>query len=175
MAGVIRSRLLTRLFGGGPGAVAGAAVVSWGLRKVREGRQPEVLNVSRLVPGETYTVGTRPAPDRKERRLAKRSARLHRRLEKELRPTRAQRRADRRFRRFERKAVRADAGSAAEAKWARRARGVATWRMALSTPTKRQRSLERKASSVDQALEKRRQKALARSRKHTRTVRRRYT
>ncbi len=175
MGAVIRARILQRVFGGGPAGLAAVAAFRWGWQKFREGRQPDVLAVSTLKPGETYTVVTRPAPGRKERTLAKRSAALHERLEKASRPTRAQRKADRNYRKAERKAVRAKAGSAREERWARRARTLASEQARLSQPSRRQRALERKAAQADERLDAVRQRTLAKARRGTRRTRRRFT
>jgi len=175
MAAVIRARILTKVLGGGPAGLAGAAALRWGWEKLREDREEEVLAISRLKPGETYTVVTRPAPTRKERKLAERSLDLHERLDKASRPKRAQRKADRAYRRAERKALRAKPGSAREAKWARRARGIAAWQATLASPSKRQRALERKVGAVDSRLVEVRAAALGKARKGTRRTRRRFT
>jgi hypothetical protein len=174
MGAVIRARILTKVLGGGPAGLAGAAALRWGWQKLREGREEEVLAVSRLKPGETYTVVTRPAPRRQERKLAKRSSALHDQLDKVRRPTRKQRKAARSFEKAERKALKARPGSARESKWAQRARGAAAWQGVLAAPSRRQRSLERKAALVDSRLDEVRSAAIARSRKGIRRIRRRY-
>lgn len=175
MGAVIRARILQRVLGGGPAGLAAAAAFRWGWEKYKEGKRPDVLAVSTLKPGETYTVVTRPAPGRKERKLAKRSAAVHERLEKASRPTRAQKKADRGYRKAERKALRAKAGSSKEARWARRAREMAEEQARLSQPTRRQRALERKAAEVDQRLEAVRTRTITKAQRGTRSTRRRFT
>ena len=64
MAGMIRTRIVHRVFGDGFSGVVASSVVTWGLAKVGEGirKEDEVIDVSRLRVGETYKVMTRPAP-----------------------------------------------------------------------------------------------------------------
>ncbi len=114
MFAMARRRLLSRWLGDGMTGVIGASVLGWGLRKLRDGlrRDAEVLDVSKLVPGEQYTVVTRPAPTRRERKLERKSVRADRRAAKATAPTRRQRHSAAELRRAERRVRRVDPNSA---------------------------------------------------------------
>ncbi|MCC6225268.1 MAG: hypothetical protein IT195_02525 [Microthrixaceae bacterium] len=89
MVPLLRDRLVSRWLGGGFTGALGAGVIGWGLRKLREGlrREPELLDVSKLVPGETYTITTKPAPRRRERKLAQRVVKAERKARRAGRVT----------------------------------------------------------------------------------------
>jgi hypothetical protein len=113
VAGVVRTQVLRRLFGGGTTGAIGAGLASWGLDRLSEGirHDAEVLDVSKLRVGETYTVVTRPAPTRRERKLASRLDAAERRVRAATKPTGPQRRAARALERAQRRAGRARPGS----------------------------------------------------------------
>lgn len=99
MPSLIRQRILSRWLGDGLSGALGASLIGWGVGKIREGlrRQPEVLDVSRLVPGETYTIVTLPPPRRRERKLAKRVKRAERKAGRALRAKSPSQRQQRRI------------------------------------------------------------------------------
>jgi len=98
MASIIRTRVLSRVFGEGVGGVVSVALASWAIDKVREGigSDPELLDVSQLKAGETYTIVTRPAPTRAERKLESQRSALDRASRKASRQSGSQRRSERR-------------------------------------------------------------------------------
>jgi hypothetical protein len=99
MASVVRNRLLGRVFGGGIDGMVALAVVDALMERVRASRNDgDVLIRARLEPGGTYLVTTRPAPDRKERRLLSARAAAEAKLTRAERPTRRRGRAARRNR-----------------------------------------------------------------------------
>lgn len=97
MASIVRTRVLSRVFGEGVTGVVGVAVASWAIDKVREGigSDPELLDISQLKAGETYTIVTRPAPSRRERKLAIDHAKLTKASAKAVRLSGSQRKAGR--------------------------------------------------------------------------------
>ena len=111
-------RVLVRLYGDGLAGWAASIVAERSIAALRASTQkePELLDVSRLRPGETYLVTTRPAPRRKERQLAAASEKAHARLEKAERPSRKLRRTSRRLRIAKRRLARTRAGSRRERK-----------------------------------------------------------
>lgn len=175
MAAIIRTKILTKVFGGGAGGVIGAAAVSFAMKQLRQRDEPEVLDVSKLVPGESYSVVTRPAPTRKVRKLEKKAAKVESRLAAELAPTRQQRRAERELKVATRKAAKAKADTRRYRKWATRAAAASQRRAALAAPTSRQRKLERRAAALEVAVAAKKAAQLEKSRKGTRIVRRRFT
>ncbi len=175
MAAIIRTKILTKVFGGGAGGVVGAAAVSFAMKQLRQHDDPEVLDVSKLVPGETYTVVTRPAPTRKVRKLEKKASKAESRLSAELAPTRQQRRAERELKVATRKAAKAKADTRRYRKSATRAEAASRRRAALAAPTSRQRKLERRAAALEVALAAKRTAQLEKAAKGTRTVRRRFS
>lgn len=99
MASVVRNRLLGRVLGGGIDGMVALAVVDALMERVRASRNDgDILIRARLEPGETYLVTTRPAPDRKERRLLSARSAAEAKLARAERPTRRRRRAARRDR-----------------------------------------------------------------------------
>src|SRR6059058_351960 len=104
---------MTRLYGDGVAGWAASIVDARSLAALRSStrKEPELLDVSRLRPGESYMVTTRPAPNRKERRLAAASAKVHARLHKAERPSRKLRKAERRLRLAERRLAKTRDGS----------------------------------------------------------------
>lgn len=91
MVDSLRSRALVTLFGGGLGGTAAQAAVEWLSKEVAAalGRTPEVLDVSRLEPGETYTVTVRPPLTAAERTARARREKLSRKLGDSTRPGRS--------------------------------------------------------------------------------------
>lgn len=99
MPSVLRTRVLRRLFGSGIDGIIALAVVDAMLERVRRARtEGEVVLRARLDVGETYTLSTRPAPDRKERKLLAAGAATRSRLERAERPTRRRRASAKRSR-----------------------------------------------------------------------------
>ena len=174
MAGVLRTQLLRRVFGDGPGGVAGAAVASWGLSKVAEGirRDEQVLDVSKLRVGETYTIVTRPAPTRRERKLAKRARRADRKATAATKPHRAQRRTAARLEKVQRRAAKADPTSTRGAKLAAAERDLEMRYQRLSAHTPKQRQLLARREAWVSALEAERAASLAKARRKARPPRR---
>src|SRR3954452_21187285 len=118
MTAVIRTKILQRYFGEGVTGFVATAGATWGLAKLREGFgvDDEVIDVSRLRIGETYSIVTRPAPTRAERKLAVKSARASERAHKATRPTGAEKRTARALERAQYKAAKAPEGSAKAAR-----------------------------------------------------------
>src|SRR3954452_24822175 len=114
MTAVIRTKILQRYFGEGVTGFVATAGATWGLAKLREGFgvDDEVIDVSRLRVGETYSIVTRPAPTRAERRLAVKSARASSKAHKATRPTSSDRRLARSLERAQKKVAKAPEGSA---------------------------------------------------------------
>jgi hypothetical protein len=95
--GALQTRLVARVFGGGTSGLIGASLLSWVVAKLRDGRQPasELIDLAQLEPGETYTITTRPAPNRKVRKALAAEADAERRLRRATRRRRSSRRPTR--------------------------------------------------------------------------------
>ena len=105
---LLRRQVMSKVFGEGASGVVAASALAWLVEQLREsGEKSHILDTSRLVPGETYTVRTRPPMDSAERRLAARYEKASKALAAASRPSgrqlraasalaKAQRRADRR-------------------------------------------------------------------------------
>jgi hypothetical protein len=175
VAAVIRTRLLRRTFGDGFGGVVASAVVTWGVKKLREGLAPgdEVIDVSTLRVGETYSIVTRPAPSRSERKLAAKSAKASRLAHKATRPGAGERRTARDIERVQRKLARATAGSRkARRLQAESAKLEARYARATAR-TPRQRAYVARAEEAQLAYETAREASLHKARRKARAPRKR--
>ena len=168
-------RVLVRLYGDGLAGWAAAIVAERSIAALRASTQkePELLDVSRLRPGETYLVTTRPAPRRKERQLAAASEKAHARLEKAERPSRKLRRTSRRLRIAKRRLARTRAGSRRERKATAVVLQLANHVDALEVPSKKVKRLRAEVASIDQALAGQQEKVMAKAQKGARPGRRR--
>jgi hypothetical protein len=175
MAAVIRTRIARRFFGEGMGGVVASSLVSWGLAKLGEGlrHEEEVLDVSKLRVGETYTIVTRPAPTREERKLAVRSAKADEKARKAERPTAAQRRTARSLERAQRKANRTKPHTRRGERRRRQANELEVRYRREAERTPRQRELRARADAAQAAYEAARGHSLERSRRKARPERRR--
>jgi hypothetical protein len=167
-------RAIRWVYGEGFAAFVAAAIADRAISEVRRStrKEPEMLDVSRLRPGETYLVTTRPAPTRRERRLERRSERTHERLALAERPSRKLREAERELNRAQRRLDRSKAGSRKE----RKATAEVLQRSAvvsrLRTPSKKVVRLRLRATALDGALVARQEREIARARKSARPPRR---
>ncbi len=168
-------RVMTRLYGDGVAGWAATVAADRSIAALRASarKEPELLDVSSLRAGETYTVTTRPAATRKERRLVDASTKVHARLEKAERPSRKLRKTERRLRVAERQLARTRAGSRRERKATAAALQLAREVEALKVPSKKVRKLRAEVASMDGALALRREKVMAKAKKGARPVRRR--
>lgn len=175
MAAIIRQRVLSRWLGDGFAGALGAGILGWGFRKLRDGirREPQVLDVAKLVAGERYTVVTRPAPNRRERRLERRFDRSDRRARRATAPTRRQRRSAARLARTERRVEKADPTTPKGRRLAtERARRRARHE-AITTPTPKQRRAVARRDRLEADLRTTRDAALARARRRAPSPRQR--
>jgi hypothetical protein len=142
------------MYGQGIAGFIATAVAERALDELRASatRQPEMLDVSRLRPGETYTVTTRPAPSAKERKLLDASAKAHAKLDKAERPTRSQRAAERRLRKAERGLRKAKTGSRRERQATAEVRRLAARLDRSRRPGRKARKLRNEVARVDAAL-----------------------
>ena len=165
----LRQQALSKLFGEGTGGVVAAAVAGWAADQLRQSwrRTPQLLDTATLIPGETYTVRTRPPLDRVERRLTARYESASDALAKMARPNRQQRRTAIRLATAQRRAARRpdDPARAADAEELGRKFD------ALMTPTSRQRKLVAEVDRLGTELEARREAALSSRRRPSRPSR----
>ena len=175
MREVIRTRILRRWFGDGFGGFIATSIATWAFAQLREGisKKDEVIDVSQLRVGETYTVMTRPPPTRAERKLAVKSAKASERMHKATRPTSSERRTARELEKVQRKLAKAPAGSSKAARL-RSESGRIEARYAKATAhTPRQRAYVEKAEAAQLAYEEARAASLAKARRKARPPRRR--
>jgi hypothetical protein len=175
VAGVVRTQVLRRLFGSGATGAIGAGVASWALDRLSEGirHDAEVLDVSKLRVGETYTVVTRPAPTRRERKLASRLDAAERKVRAATKPTGPQRRAARALERAQRRAAKARPGTAKAERLQVEADELESRYRRVSRRTPRQLRVIAERDAVRARFEAERSKALAAARRSTRPPRRR--
>jgi hypothetical protein len=166
---------MTRFYGDGVAGWAATLVAARAVGALRSAtrREPELLDVSSLRPGESYVVTTRPAPDRKERRLIEASAKAQSRLDRAEHPSRKLRKAERELRVAERRLARTRAGSRRERKATAVLLESARRVDALRVPSRKVRKRRAELASADGALSVRREKALAQAQKRVRPARRR--
>lgn len=109
----MRQRALAKLFGSGASGAAVASIAGWLFDQARAAlrKEPQRLDVSRLQPGETYLVTTRPAMSRTEAKLDASSRKLAVKVERDARPRRSARRARRRLESSQRKLDRTTPGT----------------------------------------------------------------
>jgi hypothetical protein len=166
---------MTRLYGDGVAGWAASTVADRSMAALLASarKEPELLDVSRLRPGESYVVTTRPAPRRKERKLVAASAKAHARLEKAERPARKLRKTERRLRVAERRLARTRSGSRRERKGTAVVLELAKEVEALKVPSRKVNKLRSRVASVDGALALTRDKVMAKAQKGARPARRR--
>ena len=163
-------KAVNKLYGDGAAGFVAAAVADRAIvaLKASAKKEPELLDVSSLRPGETVTVTTRPPVGRKERKLVKRSKKAHARLDKAERASRKLKRAHR-----DRSRGRAGAGTtrspsrSASGPPARPSRARIRVH-ALEVPSRKVRKFRADAASIDAALAKRREKVFAKASKRRR-------
>lgn len=104
MAGGLRQRALSKVFGDGATGFVAASALSWIVEQLRDSRDNAgVLETARLIPGETYIVRTRPPMGRSERRMAERLERASTALARMEQPSAKQRRVALRLRKAQRR------------------------------------------------------------------------
>jgi len=145
MIQLLRERALAKVLGDGVTGMVGASIVEWGVKRVAAAFDDngELLDVSKLLPGETYEITTRPAPDRKERKLAKRVDDLDRRAARITAVTRSQRRVERKLAKSTRAATKAASDTKRHARLVGEIAGYEFQLQKLTTPSPRdQRTLD---------------------------------
>ena len=175
MTAVIRTRALRRVFGDGFSGMVASSLVTWGITKLGEGlrHDDEVIDVSNLRVGETYTVVTRPAPTRAERKLAVKAAKASERAHKATRPSGDERRTARSLERVQKKLakVRVDSSKAAKLR-AESAKLEARYAKATAR-TPKQQAFVAKAEAAQREYEAAREASLAKARRKARPPRKR--
>jgi len=169
----IRQRVITRIYGEGFGAMIAASVTDRAITHLRHAvrHDPELIDVSKLVPGESYVISTRPAPSRKERKLEQEAVAAHRKLDKALRPSRSTRRLERKLGASVLQAQQAESGSR---RWTQAMVRVQIQERALERrlqPSAKARRLSAELDTVNTSLERRRMAALTKARKKARPPR----
>jgi predicted lipid-binding transport protein (Tim44 family) len=175
MFAALRQRLARRWFGDGMAGAVGLSLVGWAWRKAAEAvrHEPELLDVSTLKAGETYTITTRPAPSRRERKLAKKTAAARSKVAKATRTTRAQRSTARALAKAQRKVAKATSGSATHIEQSQRAGRLEQRYDALVAHTARQQRLIDTLTTLQAELQAEQDAHLARARKKASAPRRR--
>jgi predicted lipid-binding transport protein (Tim44 family) len=175
MFAALRQRLLRRWFGEGMAGAVGLSLAGWAWRKLADGvrHEPELLDVSTLKAGETYTITTRPAPSRRERKIAKKTRAAQIKVDKATRTTRAQRSTARSLSRAQRKAGKAKDGSAAKLQQIQRATVLEQRYQVLAAHTARQQRLIDTLTTLEAELRAEQEARLAEARKKVPGPRRR--
>jgi hypothetical protein len=175
VAGVVRTQLLRRVFGTGATGTIGAGVASWAIDRLSDGirHDDELLDVSKLRVGETYTIVTRPAPTRRERKLARRLDAAERRVRAATKPTGPERRAARALERAQRRAGKARPDSAKALRLHQEADQLEARYRRASRRTPRQLRVIAERDAVRAEYEAERARALADARRRARPPRRR--
>lgn len=158
MAGGLQQRALSRIFGDGFPSLVAASALGWVVDQLRDSRQrSEVLETARLIPGETYTVRTRPPMSRAERRTAERLEKSQQALARLEVPSAKQRRIALKLRRAQRRADRRpDDGGRVLA-----ARRVGARFDKLMAPSPRHQRLIDEVASLGRELDEQRDAAIA--------------
>ena len=175
MFAALRQRLARRWFGDGMAGAVGMSLVGWAWKKAAEAvrHEPELLDVSTLKAGETYTIITRPAPSRRERRLAKKASAAQSKVDKATRTTRAQRGTARALSRAQKKATKAKPGSASHLEQTQRAAKLEQRYEALVAHTARQQRLIATLTELQAELQAEQDAHLVKARKKAPGPRRR--
>lgn len=166
MSGLIRfvlAKLLAQLFGEGFGAdIAGRGVVylADGARSALR-KDEERLTRTRLRPGDTYTVVTRPRPTRRERKLATATRAVEQRYRHASRPSRSQFRAASKLSKTQRRLGQARPGSRRHARLERRERRRGDRFDHVMRPTRKQLKLARAVTALESQLAVERERNLA--------------
>ena len=174
MLRVFRERALNKAFGTGVTGAIGVSIVEWGIKRVSAAFDDdgEVLDVSRLIPGETYEITTRPAPDRAERKLAARVERLDRQAARITTPTRSRRKVAKKVDKARTAAERAAGNTAKQARILGELAGLEARCATLSTPTARQQKILDERDRRSAELRAREAAAIEAARRHARSPRR---
>ena len=112
MASPLRHRVLTQVFGNGFGGYFAATTTGWLIDQFRgafDDSGTQLVN-TRLRPGESYIITTRPPMSRRERRMVDKRDALDRKIEAASVPTRSTIRLAKRYNRTTRRAERARVG-----------------------------------------------------------------
>jgi hypothetical protein len=160
----IRQQVLDRIFGQGTTGFLAATAAGWLIDQVREAGKPELLDTSRLRPGETYLVTTRPPMKRSERTMRRRRDAAAAQLDRLGRPNRKVLRTARKLSTAQRRAERRPVGSSSQARAERMAAELGTRFDRLTEPTPKQRKLETQVAELDAALAAYRGAAVAKAR-----------
>lgn len=159
----IMATVLSKLFGDGFGAeLAGrgtAFLASEVGRAVR--RDDERVTKVRLKPGETYTVIARPAPTRRERKLASEQSALLRSYQSLTRPSRSQVRLARKLARAQRRLDRTREGSRRFVKRSRIEEQLGTEFDRKMRPSKKELKVADRLDSVSRELDSLRSRQMA--------------
>lgn len=165
MLSALRQRVLASVLGGGLTGTLTASAGSWLFRQASDAisRQPELLDVSTLVPGETYVVSTRPAPKRRERRAAAELAATRRTVARRTAPDRSARRTRRKLTSARKRLRSARPQSKRAIKLEREVRRLDERFEELTAPSRRTRKLQRRAAALEIAVDLERSKAMTKA------------
>ncbi len=162
---LLRRHAMSKVFGEGASGVVAASALAWLVEQIREsGERSHVLDTTRLVPGETYTVRTRPPMDAAERRLTGRYEKASKALAAASRPSGRQLRAASALSKAQRRADRRPDDAAA----AHKAEVLGERFDRLTVVSPRHRALIDEVDRLDRELEARREAAIRSQRLHRR-------
>ncbi|MBS1837767.1 MAG: hypothetical protein JST64_08720 [Actinobacteria bacterium] len=149
------AKVIASLVGDGLGAEVAGRASAYLLDEAAKAIDRDEVPVSRvrLRPGESYTVLARPAPTRRERRLAKRKAALQEADRRLGRSTRRQRRIARRLRHQQRQLDRRRPGTRRHARAAAREALTGARFDRVMTPTRRHRAVRDELGQVSTELD----------------------
>lgn len=159
----LRHQLLDRVFGNGAAGFIAASVVGWLIDQVRASNDPERLDTTKLVPGETYLVTTRPPMSKAEAADARRLAAANAKLAKVTRPGRRTRRTARGLARSQKIVAKARVGSKRHVRNERKVEVLGEQFDALTSPSAKQLQLERQVAELSAKLAAHRRTALAKT------------
>jgi len=168
VAGFLRDRVIGLAFGNTAQGLLGATMVVWALDKANEAKRGVTLDVAHVRPGETYTVTTRPAPGRKERKAEKRALELQRQLRRVEVSPRKVRAAEREVSAAARKLEKTHPGTRSAAR-RRKALAAGEQRLgALTTPSRKEARMRAELEVHLAEIDRRRSAALANARSRPR-------
>jgi hypothetical protein len=175
MRPALRQRIIARIYGDGFGAFVAATATDRALTHLRHAvhKPPETLDVSKLIPGETYVVTTRPAPRRKERKLEREALEARARFDQASRPSRSTVRLERRLARVARRVESSAPGSRRQARAAAELMKGERQLEARLRPSSKTVRLGAAAAVAEARLAREQARMAAKARKRARAPRRR--
>ncbi|HBX77564.1 MAG TPA: hypothetical protein DEG43_07955 [Acidimicrobiaceae bacterium] len=168
----LRQQFLLKIFGPGAGSFLAASAVGWLIDNAKKafGENPETLDVSRLKPGESYLVTTRPPMSKAERKLQLSRDKLDQAIARQTRPNASTRKVATQLSKTQRKLSKAKPGSSRAQKYQARSDALGDKFDALTAPNIRVRSMQSARAELDLKLAEARVRSLASAKKPPRAT-----